>query len=244
MNQYSFDVHMHTHYSYDSLLSPRTLVRAAVSNELSAIVVTDHNTIRGAAACAEICRTGRYNLRVYVGAEIKTEYGDVIGLILNEEIRARRFHEVVDEIREQDGIVFLPHPFGHHTSLADMDLSRIQVIEAYNGRCSLEKNRQALELGRHAGLPILGGSDAHLQHEVGSVINLTNSDITDEDSLRKVVLEESSRIRVFHGRTPVLPKAMITQYMSWIRTGQSERVLERILMFILRQTMRMSSHST
>nr|WP_243687478.1 hypothetical protein [Methanobacterium formicicum] len=50
------------------------------------------------------------DLEVIVGSEIGTERGEVIGLFLSEEIVSHRLVEVVDEIREQDGLVVLPHP--------------------------------------------------------------------------------------------------------------------------------------
>ncbi|MHA1864084.1 MAG: PHP domain-containing protein [Candidatus Thorarchaeota archaeon] len=243
MNKYSFDVHMHTHYSYDSLLTPRKLVQAAAKAGLSAIVVTDHNTTKGGFASVEVSKSSGLELSVFVGAEIKTEHGDVIGLFLNDEVQSRRYHEVIDEIRAQDGIVYLPHPFASYTSVNDMDLNRIQVIEAYNGRNKIQQNRRALVLGRKLGIPILGGSDAHLQYEVGTVKNLTNMDITQEDVLRKVVLDGTSSIRICNVKRPVLPRFMMTQYISWIRSHQSRRVLDRILLFLLRQTKQVSGLS-
>ena len=238
MTKYSFDVHLHTHHSYDSLLTPRNLVRTAAKVGHSAIVVTDHNTTNGGFACVQEVKTSNLQLAVFVGAEIKTEHGDVIGFFLNEEIRSRQYHEVIDEIRSQDGIVYLPHPFASYTHVKDMDLSRIQVIEAYNGRNSLHQNRQALNLGMKLGVPVLGGSDAHIKYEVGSVRNLTDVDVTHEDSLREVILTGQSSIRVFPKEDPFLPRFRMTQFMSWIRSGQSERVVMRILLFLLRQTKR------
>ncbi|MFW9965450.1 MAG: PHP domain-containing protein, partial [Candidatus Sifarchaeia archaeon] len=166
----SFDVHIHTHHSYDSLLAPQKLVRSAYRVGLSAIVVTDHNTTRGGFYSITAAKNSGLDLAVFVGAEIKTEYGDVIGLFLNDEIKSRTYHDVIDEILAQDGIVYLPHPFASYSSVKDMDLSRIQVLEAYNGRNNLRQNRESLELARKLGIPILGGSDAHLQHEVGNVV--------------------------------------------------------------------------
>ena len=44
------DLHVHTKYSFDCLLEPRTVVKVASMRGLSAIAVTDHNTIRGSLA--------------------------------------------------------------------------------------------------------------------------------------------------------------------------------------------------
>ena len=50
-----------------------------------------------------------------VGVEMRTEYGDVLVLFLNEEERSEersgRFREVVEEVKEQGGLVVLAHPF-------------------------------------------------------------------------------------------------------------------------------------
>ncbi|MFX1484776.1 MAG: PHP-associated domain-containing protein [Promethearchaeota archaeon] len=236
MRMNSFDVHMHTHHSYDSLLTPRTLVRTATKAELSAIVVTDHNTTRGGFACREASKTLGLELDVHIGAEIKTEYGDVIGLFLNEEIRARRYHEVIDEISAQDGVVYLPHPYADSTHLKEMDLTRIQVLEAYNGRNNRHQNEQAFSLGRQLRLPVLGGSDSHLQYELGTVRNITDIDITDVDELRRIILDGTSSIQISPGKKPILPRFKMTQYMSWIRSHQSERIVQRFLLFLQRQT--------
>jgi predicted metal-dependent phosphoesterase TrpH len=244
MKRYAFDIHLHTHHSYDSLLTPRNLVKTAQKAGLSAIVVTDHNTIRGGVSAITAARKLSIELSVFVGAEIKTEYGDVIGLFLIDEIKSRNYHDVIDEILAQDGIVYLPHPFANSTSVEKMDLNRIQVIEAFNGRNKINQNRAALKLAQKLNLPALGGSDAHLGHEVGSVKNITDGDITEEDVLRKMVLDNSSSILVKRMKSPVLPRFKMTQYMSWLRSGQSKRITKRVKLFLLRQARLAFSSST
>ncbi|TFG34227.1 PHP domain-containing protein [Candidatus Thorarchaeota archaeon] len=244
MKQYSFDVHMHTHYSYDSLLTPRHLVRTSDKKGHSAIIVTDHNTTKGGFASIKAAKNSNLELSVFVGAEIKTEHGDVIGLFLNDEIKSRCYHDVIDEIHAQDGIIYLPHPFARHTRVKDMDLSRIQVVEAYNSRSNIRQNRRALSLGIKLGLPVLGGSDAHIRYEIGCVRNLTDVDISQEETFRKVVLHNMSSIRVHHNIQPLIPQLKINEFMSWIRSGQSERAINRILLFMLRQTRNVTRVST
>ena len=41
------DFHIHTKYSYDSLMEPDKIIRNAVKRGLDGIVICDHNTIRG-----------------------------------------------------------------------------------------------------------------------------------------------------------------------------------------------------
>jgi len=48
---------------------------------------------------------------VIVGSEISTERGEIIGLFLKEEIKPGNVQEVISEIKEQNGIIVIPHPF-------------------------------------------------------------------------------------------------------------------------------------
>ena len=41
------DFHIHTKYSYDSILEPRVLVKHALRKGTSILAITDHNTIQG-----------------------------------------------------------------------------------------------------------------------------------------------------------------------------------------------------
>jgi len=100
-----FDFHIHSKFSYDSLLSPKRIVRIAEKRGLDGIAITDHNTIRGA-------------------------------------LEASKFNK----------------------SLINVDL-----IETLNGRLSPELNIKAQTLARNTGLPIIGGSDAHMSKSIGAV---------------------------------------------------------------------------
>lgn len=74
-----FDLHVHTKYSKDSLLNPKTVLKIAKKKGLNGIAITDYNTIKGALATQKI--NDDENFTVIVGSEIKTEYGDTIGFI-------------------------------------------------------------------------------------------------------------------------------------------------------------------
>jgi predicted metal-dependent phosphoesterase TrpH len=84
--QYFFDFHIHSKYSYDSLLSPEAILKRTLSKGLNAIAITDHNTIQGSTIAKSIKQD---SLLVVNGAEITTNYGDLTGLFLNEELQSR-----------------------------------------------------------------------------------------------------------------------------------------------------------
>ncbi|MEO5634091.1 PHP domain-containing protein [Gaiella sp.] len=168
------DLHMHTSWSHDCSIEPQALVDHAESEGLGAIAVTDHNVFGGALEVVE--RARKRTLIVIPGEEVKTDKeGEIIGLFLREEIpRGMTFAETIAAIREQDGIVYIPHPFDRmHAIPSAATLQRhiadIDVLEVYNARLLFEAyNDEALRFQRKYGLLAGAGSDAHVLQGVGT----------------------------------------------------------------------------
>jgi len=107
---------------------------------------------------------------------VKTDRdGEVIGLFLREEIpRGLSFADTVAAIREQEGVVYVPHPFDRmHSIPAPATLHRhlpeIDVLEVYNARLLFDAyNDEALRFARKYGLLHGAGSDAHVLQGVGT----------------------------------------------------------------------------
>src|SRR5206468_3171578 len=104
------DLHLHTSWSFDCAVDPAELVDHAESEGLGAIAVTDHNVFGGALETVDLARDR--DLVVIPGEEVKTDgQGEVIGLFLQKEIpRGLSFADTIAAIREQDGVVYVPHP--------------------------------------------------------------------------------------------------------------------------------------
>jgi predicted metal-dependent phosphoesterase TrpH/glycosyltransferase involved in cell wall biosynthesis len=168
------DLHMHTSWSHDCAVDPADLIMYAEGSGLGAIAVTDHNVFGGALETAELAR--EHDLIVIQGEEVKTDgQGEVIGLFLKEEIpRGMSFAETVAAIKEQGGLVYLPHPFDRMHSIADpatlqRHLADIDVFEVYNARLLFEAyNEEALRFARKYNLTMGAGSDAHVLQGVGT----------------------------------------------------------------------------
>jgi hypothetical protein len=168
------DLHMHTNHSHDCSTEPAALVAHAEAEGLGAIAVTDHNVFDGALETAELARGGE--LTVIPGEEVKTDRdGEVIGLFLREEIpRGMTFADTVAAIREQEGVVYVPHPFDRlHAIPAPATLHHhlpeIDVLEVYNARLLFDAyNDEALRFARKYGLLMGAGSDAHVLPGVGT----------------------------------------------------------------------------
>jgi predicted metal-dependent phosphoesterase TrpH/glycosyltransferase involved in cell wall biosynthesis len=167
------DLHLHTEHSYDCAVPVHELLDYAEDQGLGAIAVTDHNVFSGAQEALELAR--RRRLTVIPGEEVKTQAGEVIGLFLHEEIpRGLTMEDTVAAIREQGGIVYLPHPFDRLHTIPDAStlhrlLGEIDVFEVYNARLLFEgMNDEALRFARKYNLTMGAGSDAHVLQGVGT----------------------------------------------------------------------------
>ncbi|MGB9979150.1 PHP domain-containing protein [Methanobacterium sp.] len=163
-----YDLHSHSKYSSDGILDPKKIIKVAIKKGLDGIAITDHNTIRGGLEAKEY-ETEKF--KVIIGSEVMTTKGEVIGLFLSEEIKSNDFYDVIDEIKAQNGIVVIPHPFDEwrYASFPDKeDVKYINNIEILNSRCIKDKyNDSASKFAKKYKLGVTGGSDAHFANEIG-----------------------------------------------------------------------------
>jgi hypothetical protein len=181
------DLHLHTSWSHDCAVDVDELLDHAEAQGLGAIAVTDHNRLGGALEAVERAR-GR-GLIVISGEEVKTAgQGEVIGLFLREEIpRGLSFADTIAAIREQGGLVYLPHPFDRLHAIPDAatlhrHLGDVDVLEVYNARLIFEAyNDEALRFARKYNLTMGAGSDAHVLQGVGTgVVRMRRFDGAEE----------------------------------------------------------------
>jgi predicted metal-dependent phosphoesterase TrpH len=168
------DLHMHTEWSHDCSIPVPELLEHAETIGLGGIAVTDHNAFGGALEAVELARGG--DLVVIPGEEVKTDsQGEVIGLFLEQEIpRGLSFADTLAAIREQGGLVYLPHPFDRLHAIPDpatlhRHLAEIDVFEVFNARLLRDSfNDEALRFARKYRLLHGAGSDAHVLQGVGT----------------------------------------------------------------------------
>lgn len=156
-------------------MSPRQLLERAAARGVDVLAVTDHDCLQGALECAALAATDASLPRVIVGEEMATRQGDLVGLFLTREIPGGL--DVLDTIsciREQSGVVYLPHPFDsmRRATMAPAWVERVaaaaDVVEVANGRAlTWAANRRALQLAARHVTRLGAGSDAHYPGEVG-----------------------------------------------------------------------------
>jgi len=185
------DLHIHSKYSFDSIMGIKEILKVA-SKRLDGIAITDHNTLEGAIEATKLNQNP--NFIVIQGSEISTEFGDLLGLFLTEEIKSREAFEVVDKIHEQGGIAVLAHPYKRRGEYPMKLMKRIDAIEGFNARIE-DKNslHRAWKLSREHHLPLIAGSDAHFPFEIGRGITIFENLKSVED-MKKAILKGKTRM--------------------------------------------------
>jgi predicted metal-dependent phosphoesterase TrpH len=199
------DLHVHTWYSHDAIHPPELVLQCAAAKGLSAIAITDHNTVKG----LEQARKIRSKVLVIPGIEVDTKEGQVIGLGVDERIEPRRTAaETIETIRDAGGIVVAPHPFdflrkGIGLRAKGLKLDAIEVMNS--GINTPFSNALARRLAESLHLPVTGGSDAHLAEEVGRAYTVIEDkeDPTVGTILKAVTSLQGGQSRVFGRITPL-----------------------------------------
>jgi predicted metal-dependent phosphoesterase TrpH len=164
------DMHLHTRRSFDCLNDPLALMDAAAARGIDVVCVTDHNEIANALKLKQ-----RFPDRVIVGEEVKTSEGvDIIGLFIHTLIpKHTPARETCQRIREQGGLVYMPHPYargkGGDGRILEVVADLVDAVEGINGRLHHHSlNERAMRWAEQRGLPLGAGSDAHTLAEVGA----------------------------------------------------------------------------
>jgi predicted metal-dependent phosphoesterase TrpH len=170
------DCHLHTAASGDATLTIEQLAGRARHAGLDVVCITDHNLTSAAVAAAQAAARGDLDIRIIVGEEVRTPAGDVIGLFLTERIPyVLPLAEVVARIRDQGGLVYVPHPFDPVRSSIGRVLPSlcaeggVDIIEVFNAKIADQAlNEEAAVVAAEFGVPAAAGSDAHDADGVGA----------------------------------------------------------------------------
>jgi predicted metal-dependent phosphoesterase TrpH len=180
MTRAFIDLHCHTSASFDCLAKPADVVKAAASRGLTHLLVTDHDRIDGALAARDAAPTG---LTVMVGEEIKTTEGDLIAAFLERAVTpGMSAAETVAAVREQGGLVGIPHPFDRMRGSVRTEARMaalaplVDWIEVHNARLIGGGNEEAAAFAKAHGLPGVAVSDAHSVLEVGVAYTALDGD--------------------------------------------------------------------
>lgn len=176
--------HVHTYNSFDSWMQPEAIVSFARDNRIDLVIVSDHNDVRGSELCAALAEDDCPAFPL--AAEYKSAQGDMIAMFLTRPIATRDPFGIIEEAHAQGGLVALPHPF-KFSHFEDRVFEQADIIESFNARTSDKRNARAVEIAERLHKPTVAGVDAHLQRELGLVIN--EYDAPPDWDWRRVLLE-------------------------------------------------------
>ncbi len=169
------ELHCHTTFS-DGLASPDDCVVAASRKQLQILAITDHDTAEGGLSYWE--EPVQHGVLVIPGEEISTDLGHVLAYFVRKTIKPGPFIEVLDEIRAQNALAFMAHPF--HIPLlnrwrkkrifrmSDSQVMLLTGLEVENGHNRASANQMARKMAQQMSLPSIAGSDAHFTFEIGN----------------------------------------------------------------------------
>jgi predicted metal-dependent phosphoesterase TrpH len=196
------DLHAHSRGSFDSLTDPRAMVERALRLGLTHLAITDHERIEEAQRAVEVAiglGTAGADISVIVGEEVRTRDGDLIGLYLQRAVPpGLSAAETSAAIREQGGLVGLPHPFDSFRSsggskAGDVEASLealaglVDYVEGHNARAYGDANAKAAAWAAGHGLPAVASSDAHSLLELGIASTILPGHFTNADELRALL---------------------------------------------------------
>jgi predicted metal-dependent phosphoesterase TrpH len=199
--QLRLDLHNHSWGSWDCLTDPEALLAAARARGVDRIGITDHNRLDVALEMYE-----KYPDQVIPGEEVKTKEGiDLIGFFIQNEIpKGTEALEVCHRVREEGGIIYLPHPYapgkGGGGRFAEELAPRVDVVEVFNARMHPGRLNGPAETLARAHDKLMGaGSDAHTIREIGGAW----VEVPYHENRPEALLEALAQGRV-HGHTAPL----------------------------------------
>ena len=165
------DLHIHTEYSIDCNTPLAKIINRCLETGINCVAVADHGTVEGALEMQNLA-----SFTVIVAEEILTPHGEIMGMFLKETIpNGLSVEETISQIRAQDGLVCVPHPFdllrlsALNEKVTAEIVEQIDVVEVFNSRNPfLHGTAKAQAFAEKYGITQSAGSDAHTLHEIGN----------------------------------------------------------------------------
>ena len=182
------DLHVHTTYSEDSLISPKDLIFFAKRRGLNAVAVTDHNELDGAYKIAK-----ETDFLVIPGMEVSSSNGHIVALNVKELIpRGLSAPETVLRIHEAGGIAIACHPYSSFKgSLKENVCETFDAIEVINARAFPFKRsvKKATETADRLNLSRVAGTDAHYGPQIGYGYTIIEAEEASVEAITEAIVE-------------------------------------------------------
>ncbi len=160
------DLHVHTTFSKDSLITPKDLVYYSKKRGLNAVAITDHDQLDGAYRIAK-----ETDFLVIPGMEVSSAEGHIVALNVKELIpKGFSAVETVERIHKAGGVAVACNPFVRFKGcLRERVCESFDAVEVVNARAQPYKDsvRKAQETAERLKLSRVAGTDAHYGPQIG-----------------------------------------------------------------------------
>jgi predicted metal-dependent phosphoesterase TrpH len=241
------DLHLHTTAS-DGRSTPFELVALAAANRVSAIAVTDHDTV---ASCRDVANAARHHgIETIAGIEITAVEGGrdvhMLGYLFDVEstglreflaaqrqIRVARVERVAARLAELNMPVQL-NPFVTAATAHGRSIGRPQVADAMIAAGHVATRREAFDRWLAAGRPAFVERDGatperviEIVHAAGGLVSLAHPGRTglDDQRIEQLVAAGLDAIEVYHSdhdAATVAGYAALSDRLGTLRTGGSD----------------------
>lgn len=195
------DLHVHSTYSKDSLITPKDLVYYAKKRGLNAVAVTDHNFLDGAYKIAK-----ETDFLIIPGMEVSSSDGHIVALNVHELIpRGLSAVETVERIHKAGGVAIACHPYVYFKGcLREKVCASFDAIEVINARAFPFRNsvKKAEEAAQKLNLSRVGGTDAHYGPQIGYGYTVIEAEDASVDAISKAIVK--GHCQAFGQSVPVI----------------------------------------
>ncbi|MDH5463523.1 MAG: PHP domain-containing protein [Nitrosopumilus sp.] len=165
---------------YDCNVSIRDQLERSYHLGLDAIFVTNHNTLDGYHQLLEYKNSHAKfkNIDVFPAEEITIDTGaHILAYGIHSEIPAGiSLEEVLDKVKDQDGVSSAPHPFSLLDALRD-SAKKCDMVEVFNSNnVDILSNARATQFALDNNMIQVAGSDSHVLSTLGRCVNVIDSD--------------------------------------------------------------------
>jgi len=182
------DLHVHTIYSYDGLITPKELIWQLRKKRLDGVAITDHDTIKGWAKFEKTLN--KHGFIAIPGVEVSAKNAHILALNIKMRIPSGlEIGETIDLIHDDGGLAIAAHPVAVYRGWTRKLSGRFDAIEVVNASSFpfYFSTFFARRLAARLKLPQVAGSDAHYYREVGAAYTIVKADDSSLDDVLQAI---------------------------------------------------------
>ena len=183
------DLHLHTTVSRDSSVEIDDAIRRCREEDFDGFAVTDHDAL--ARIPREISEDS--DLIIMPGMEVSARGAHILAYSIQDPVpMSLSISETVKRIHKQGGIAVLAHPYSlfrswvNEEEVKEASFDAVEVINAYQFPLGYTL-RKSKKLAEKLGLPVTGGSDAHIPRVVGRAYTVVDADTRDREGVLRAL---------------------------------------------------------